>query len=293
MRLGRAHVKAGGPRHPSFVNCERLPFQRQPCSKALYAGVLLPLKAGAFYGLPMSVQVDRRERVNHVVASCRDFLPDPVGMDEGVSDKGAVKTVGVDGRLVSEILRQAPFNSRGDVKFIVAPVPVTVSVADEPMPDGEAVVAVRDHVSGCIVDRGNHAWRGSEAEYVDGRRVAERPFTLSEVRMQMETVPVAERPVQVHDGGSLFEFGSVPHDVAIREAATRVALHHCAGRIAERAGVALVRVAVSQRDRPYALEFPVGVTPDDPDGVAADTDIAGFVERTALLPDGAAVLPAP
>ena len=109
----------------------------------------------------------------------------------------------------------------------------------------------------------------------------------------MEPVPVAERPVQVHDRGSLLEFGSVPGDVAVRETATQVAVDHGARRIAERAGVALRRVAISQRNGSYALERSVRVTPDDPDRVAADADIAGFGERAVFLPDGAAELPAP
>ena len=124
------------------------------------------------------------------------------------------------------------------------------------MPDGEVIIIVRDHRAGSTVDLVQYARCGIEAEYADGWRKAERPFTLSEVRIQMEIGPVVERPVQVHDRGSLFEFGSVPHDVAIRETATRVAVMSGAWRIAERTGVALFRVAVSQRDRPYALELP-------------------------------------
>ncbi len=50
----------------------------------------------------------------------------------------------------------------------------------------------------------------------------------------------------------------------------------------------LRRIAISQRDKFLALELPVFVKLSNPSGISADTDIAGFIERTACLPYGAA-----
>ena len=105
--------------------------------------------------------------------------------------------VSIDVRFVSETFCQSPFDSGGDVKLIVGPMPVAVSVADKPMPDGKEIIAVRDHGVGRVVDLVQYALCGTKAEYADGWRKAERPVTLPEVRIQMELVPVAERLVQV------------------------------------------------------------------------------------------------
>ncbi len=84
-----------------------------------------------------------------------------------------------------------------------------------------------------------------------------------------------------------------PCDVAIRKTATFVAFSHCARRNPDRTGIGLCRIAISRRDRSLALELPVFVKLNNPNGISADIDIAGFIERAAFLPDGAAELPVP
>lgn len=84
-----------------------------------------------------------------------------------------------------------------------------------------------------------------------------------------------------------------PCDVAIRKTATFVAVNNGAWRNPERIGIGLRRTAISRRDRSLALELPVFVKLNNPNGISADIDIAGFIERAAFLPDGAAELPVP
>ena len=84
-----------------------------------------------------------------------------------------------------------------------------------------------------------------------------------------------------------------PCQVAIRKTAPFVAFKHGAWRNPERTGIGLRRIAISRRDRSLALEFPVFVKLNNLNGISADTDIAGFIERAAFLPDGAAELPVP
>ena len=84
----------------------------------------------------------------------------------------------------------------------------------------------------------------------------------------------------------------LPCNVAKRESATFVAVDHGARRIPKRTGTGVRRVAVSQRDRSFAVELPAFVRLNNSHGIPADTDVAGF-ERAAFLPDGAAELPAP
>ena len=239
-----------------------------------------------------------RERVCEVVIPRLDFRLNRAAMNEGVPVQGTVHPVGADARIVAENLRNPTLDACGDVGLRGVRQPVPVAVAHEAVPHDELVVLVRLElragrvVAGRVVDRGQHAVARREGEHVDRRRVAERRIALGEIRVHVEVGIVAKRVVQVHDRAALLVAARVPHDFAVRETAALVARGD-AGRIGERAGIAVRRVALPQRDRPRAGHDSAFISLEDKHRIAADADIPRLVERAALLPDGAAVVPAP
>ena len=224
-------------------------------------------------------------------------------MHKRVAFQETVQPVGADGRIVAEMLRDPTLHARGDIGFLGFPHPVPIAVADEAVPHDEQiarVVLVRlvRHelragrvVGGCVVDRGQHLVVRREGEYVDRRRVAERRIALREIHVHVEVGSVAERVFQVQDRAALLVAGCVPHDPPVGEAAALVAIAD-AGRIAERARVPVRRVALPQRDGPEVGPVSACVPLNNKDGVAADADVLRLVERAALHPFGAAVVPA-
>ena len=103
-RFDLAHVVSGGPCRLAVANCERPPIQRQPSSRGVLGEVHL-LQAGACCGLLKRIRVGGLGEINDFAASVFDFILDPVGVDKGVTEKGAVKMVGGNNRFVSEIVR--------------------------------------------------------------------------------------------------------------------------------------------------------------------------------------------
>ena len=84
MRLDRAHVESGGPYPTGVANCERLPIRRQPSPRGVL-GEILHLQTGAPYGLLKRIRVVRLGQVHDNAASVFDFIPDSVGMNDGVA----------------------------------------------------------------------------------------------------------------------------------------------------------------------------------------------------------------
>ena len=79
----------------------------------------------------MRIRVDGLGEINDFAASVFDFIPEPVGVDIGVIEMGAVQMVGRSDRFVSEIVRQFPVNVRCGVALAAIPSPVAESVAEK------------------------------------------------------------------------------------------------------------------------------------------------------------------
>ena len=167
-------------------------------------------------------------------------------------------------------------------------------MAHEAVPHREPVVVVRfEGRAGSVVDPAQQVRVRGDREHVDRGRVAEIPTAPREDAVHVEVCAFADGVFQVQDRALLVVAVAVPHDLSVGEAAAQVARAD-AGRIDERAGIAVRRVAIPQRDRPGRPgPFSVLVQGDDKDGVATEADVLRVAERAARRPHGAAVVPAP
>ncbi len=202
------------------------------------------------------------ERVYKIVFSRLNFLSYRCGTHQIVAGQKTVPPIGVEARIVAHTLRQAALDAQGDVVFLAFGRPEPVAVAHQAVPHREIVAFVRLKVRAgrrsCSIDRVHQVRltvvvavrvRWSEGEYIDRRRILKARLVLREVRVQMQFGIVAQGMVQHDDGGLLLAAAGVPPDVAIGETAAQIV--RCdPGRIDERTGVAMHRVAVPQRDRP-------------------------------------------
>ena len=180
MRFDRANVESGGPYHLAVANCERPPVQCQPSSREVLGEVRL-LQAGARYGPPKRIRVGGLERVRDFAASVFDFIPDPVGVDIGVIEMGAVQMVGKNDRFVSEIVRQLSVSACCGVALVATPSPVAASVAKKSLLDDEVIIIERDRGAGKVIDFVQCVWGRIEADSADGRCKSKISFVRPKV----------------------------------------------------------------------------------------------------------------